>query len=158
FARFCSVARSSNLAASAAKPTDRSGAVLSVRLRSPRHAGSVPGMWNGFHSTCFSMKRRLFNLLTAMSLLLLAAAVGMWIRSYFSGDALVSRVRGPRPPSGYALWAQIRSESSLLFIITVEDSPANPPQNSWSALEFDGSDGAWPRWRPCDGGFGAYVG
>ena len=43
------------------------------------------------------MKRRLLNLLTALSLLLCVAVVALWVRSYFAADRLVGMPLTKRP-------------------------------------------------------------
>jgi hypothetical protein len=46
-----------------------------------------------------AMLRRLSTVLSALSLLLCAATVVLWVRSYFRGD-LVAFVNSPPPPAG----------------------------------------------------------
>src|SRR5688500_1299965 len=68
-----------------------------MQLRPPRHAGAVPGMRAGPHEGT-SMRRRLFAILSAVSLLLFVAVVVMWVRSYDPGDF----VRYCDPPSAFS--------------------------------------------------------
>ena len=75
-----------------------------LRLRPARHAGPVPGMRYNRTDPTLRMKRRLLNLLTALSLLLCVAVVALWVRSYWryyawewetrTGRACVDSFRG----------------------------------------------------------------
>lgn len=109
-----------------------------------RRRGSVWGSRTGYTSC---VKRRLFNLLAGVSLLLCMAMVGLWVRSYWPSHRLVFRVRGPRPPNGWAVWAELKSHRGILSVSTIEQEPAHPPESSWTVDDFDGSDGYWPHWR-----------
>src|SRR5688500_15770522 len=78
-------------AASGANPT-RSRKVAAaprplpqLRLRPPRHAGPMPGV-RPHPGRSDSLKRRLLNLLTALSLLVCVAVVVLWVRSYRVGS------------------------------------------------------------------------
>src|SRR5215212_5443959 len=59
---------------------------LCLRLQPPRHARPVPGMWDARRRLYYGMKRRLLNLLTALSLLLFVSACVLWARSYVAAD------------------------------------------------------------------------
>src|SRR5438874_1613616 len=59
-----------------------------LRLRPPRHTGSLPGMrYNP--PTMRRLARYMLNGLTALSVVLCLATVGLWVRSYWIADALV---------------------------------------------------------------------
>ncbi|MDB5356436.1 MAG: hypothetical protein JWN24_2889 [Phycisphaerales bacterium] len=60
-----------------------------LRLRPSRHAGALPGMRNGA-DRCQGerMRRRVFTLLSALSLLLCAGACVLWARGYVVADGL----------------------------------------------------------------------
>src|SRR5262245_7225441 len=72
-------------------PRRHQGRVLpGLRLRPPRHAAAMSGMRGGtggvISSTWQHMKRRLFNLLAAVSLVLCVAMGALWIRSVLVVD------------------------------------------------------------------------
>ena len=53
---------------------------------SPRHAGPLPGVRHAGSCRSGIMKRRVLNLLTALSLLLCVAVCVLWVRSYRVAD------------------------------------------------------------------------
>src|SRR5690242_9017665 len=58
-----------------------------IRLRPPRHAGPLSGVRDGSQSEGGrGMKRRLFTLAAAVSLVLCMATVVLWLRSYNASD------------------------------------------------------------------------
>src|SRR5687767_14615368 len=59
----------------------RTRPLLRVRLRPPRHAGPLPRV-RPHARRSDRVRRRLLNLLTALSLLLCVVAAAMWVRSY----------------------------------------------------------------------------
>jgi hypothetical protein len=59
------------------------------------------------------MLRRLLTVLSALSLLLCAAAVALWVRSYFRGDS-VGFAGGPPPPAVSSEWF-VRSNYGVLY-------------------------------------------
>ncbi len=66
--------------------------LYSLRIRPTCHARSLPGMWRNtlIHEEPPYMKRRAFNVLTAISALLLVGVVSLWTRSYWRYDHLSS--------------------------------------------------------------------
>src|SRR5687768_14337477 len=69
----------------------------------------VPGMRTS------PMKRRLLNLLTALSLLLCVAVVALWVRSYWRADVL-----GYEGPESHDRWQRGGSASSARGLLAVE--------------------------------------
>ena len=59
------------------------------------------------------MRRRLFTLVSALSLLLCVAAAALWVRSYSRAD-LVSFAGGPPPPAVSSEWF-VRSNYGVLY-------------------------------------------
>ena len=84
------------------------------------------------------MRRRLLNVLTALSLLLCVAVVALWVRSYWRGDSV--SVRSDRPPRGTAE-SFVRSNYGVLYFARVEYvinpgyHPRRPPM--WDSHEAD---------------------
>src|SRR5437879_3352077 len=66
-----------------------------MRLRPSRHAGSLPGMRDGPSGKGERLRRKLFTILSAISLVLCAITTLFWIRSHTHGD-YVQRYREPR--------------------------------------------------------------
>src|SRR4051794_5023437 len=102
--------------------------VSALRLRPPRHAGAVPGMWHDRFRQHNGMKRRLLNLLTALSLLMCVAVCVLWARSYLVGDFVAwERVRseGEAGLRTRAEWSVITGRGGLLVErVTRFESPA----------------------------------
>jgi hypothetical protein len=92
------------------------------------------------------VKRRLFNLLAILSLLLGVATVALWVRSFQMGETVVWRAHGPIPPSGRALWAEVGANEGTFFLATIEHQPSNANEG-WSAFGVNGNDGPRPVWR-----------
>src|SRR5687767_9332047 len=67
-----------------------------MRLRPPRDAGPLPGVRGGGYDAAVPMRRKLFTLCSAVSLLLCAAVCVLWVRSY-GGDGLARVATVPDP-------------------------------------------------------------
>lgn len=63
--------------------------MFAVRLRHPRHARPMPGMWDGARKSWEQMRRWIFNFLAAISLVFCIAMSALWVRSDRTWDALV---------------------------------------------------------------------
>ena len=67
-----------------AEKTEARRPMCHLRLRSLRNSGSLPGMRNGSRERKRALvKRRLFNILAVMSLLLCLATAALWVRCSF---------------------------------------------------------------------------
>jgi len=64
--------------------------LLRVRLRPPRHARPLPGVRGGSEAATRErsgrVRRRLFNLAAAVSMVLCVGTLVLWVRSYWIGD------------------------------------------------------------------------
>ena len=102
-----------------------------LRLRPPRHAGQVPGVWHCSDTT--RMKRRLLNLLTALSLLLCVATVMLWVRSYRVDEALTRLSR----PATLALPTEsltVRSFAGRVVVYSRETDFSNMTAAEYAVL------------------------
>jgi len=98
------------------------------------------------------MKRRLFNIVAAVSLLLCVATVGMWIDSYFNevalrwsfnlGTAVVGYSRGQIA----AVFTTLKAPGSGLYV----DRPESLDSNTNLGLRFQLLGFAW-MWNPFHG-------
>ncbi len=57
-----------------------------LRLRPSRHPRPLPGVWDRGEAFAHLMRRKLFNLAAALSLLLTVAVCVLWVRSYWTAD------------------------------------------------------------------------
>src|SRR5437762_1269218 len=64
--------------------------LLRVRVRPPRHAGPLPGMRHDSAGKGKGqpLRRKLFTIFAAVSLLLCVATITLWIRSFYRMDGL----------------------------------------------------------------------
>jgi hypothetical protein len=68
----------------------RARTMSAVRIRSPRHTRPMPGMRSRAEGNeGDDMKRRLFNILSAVSLLLCVGSCLLWVRSYWQLDEAI---------------------------------------------------------------------
>src|SRR5262245_25057385 len=123
-----------------------------LRLRPPRHAGAVSGMrGRAGESDGGIVKRRLFNLLAVVSLVLCLASLVLWIRDsrHFDYAAISSSSRlfvCTTFPGGlkFSSWpgqgqgrAGFRFRSFRYNLPDASGQWISPPQVSWAMLGFD---------------------
>jgi hypothetical protein len=108
------------------------------------------------------LKRRLLNLLTALSLLLCVAVVALWVRSYWVADYLCYTRLTPRETVVRAEdVAVVVSEGGVAALVTLQgyevDSPEVPAALSVAGLSWEVSDVGLPELDRTFVGFGYDV-
>jgi hypothetical protein len=102
------------------------------------------------------MLRRLFNVLSALSLLLCAAVVALWVRSYWVNDRLNIWPAGPGPGGADCRSYNLRSgKGGLAFWISARDGPSAPRYKVtwshnpayWYPMQANEGDGNMTRWN-----------
>ncbi len=88
----------------------------------------------GWSVQCLSMKRRLFNILVAFSLLLFVVTVGLWLRSYWTTDHILL----PKPGM-YQRWS-IQSYLGRLGCSTLKMDRPIPDPSYWYTRNVDDED------------------
>ncbi len=93
------------------------------------------------------MKRRLLNILSALSLLLCVGTVALWVRSYWVSDTLTSY-------SNLRLIGAGSVQGRLAFVTVYFDKPPAPRtvHNGWASLPVGNAFTGIPGWRHA--GFG----
>jgi len=153
---FLSVAASPRVRAvqgASAQPAPRgAGEVRQVRLRPPRHARALSRMRHGTEvsdhksevSRSQRMKRRLFNLLAAVSLVIcvfiLAASIVLWLHSYQTAELLTLRRNTPvGQPFRSDEWAVLIVDGSVTWRRShvVESVSADLENQQWLRKLYD---------------------
>src|SRR4051794_18199815 len=118
-----------------------------LRLRPPRHAGAMSGMRDGggrrHRDRGRTVKRYFFAILSAISLLLCAAMLTLWLRSYWRQDRLAALwfPAGTHSMRNFELVS--RRGAAVIAFITFAAQDVSDSRSRW---QLDGNhelDGSW---------------